>query len=168
IREVAEGIKYIHSEGIVHCDLRGENIFLDSNLQCKIADTGLTQYTNTIITLSGSDYNFNYAAPELFLAYPESHEDHDTRGGRKTVKTDVYAFGCLYYAIFFDTVPFKGKVEYQIMRLVASEERPDRLESPRMEDSTWNLIQDCWKGDPSQRPLMKQIVEKLISPGSGG
>lgn len=73
-------------------------------------------------------------------------------------------FNKWYAQIFFDTVPFKGKIEYQIMRLVASGERSDRLSSPKMEDSTWNLIRDCWKDDPSQRPSMKQIVEKIDSP----
>lgn len=73
------------------------------------------------------------------------------------------AFNKCRTQIFFDTVPFKGKHEYQIMRLIASGERPDRLQSPRMEDSTWNLIRNCWEDDPFQRPLMPQIVEKLYS-----
>ena len=113
----------------------------------------------------------------------ERLEDHEVRGGSKTVQTDVYAFGCLYYAvrpkrsltysvsfsndlstqIFFDTIPFVEKNEYQIMRLVTAGVRPPRLDSPRMEDSTWELILHCWKAKPSERPGMEQIlVEKRI------
>jgi hypothetical protein len=98
------------------------------------------------------------------------------------MKTDMYAFGCLYYAvrssaprlvqriehwftqIFFDTVPFQGKTEYQITRLVTAGERPDRLENPGMEEDTWNLIRSCWKSLPLERPTMEQIVQKLPQP----
>ncbi|KAF8671193.1 hypothetical protein AX14_005756, partial [Amanita brunnescens Koide BX004] len=57
--EVAEGIEYIHSKGIVHGDLRGENILLDSELHCQISDIGLTWHSDAT-TLSV----LNFAAPE--------------------------------------------------------------------------------------------------------
>ena len=63
---------------------------------------------------------------------------------------------------FFDTVPFHGISEFQIIRLLAKGKRPHRLENPRMEDNTWNVIQRCWESIPSERPTMEQIVEKLI------
>lgn len=77
--EVAEGVDYIHSEGIVHGDLRGvcilhrvssidpylrllqENILLDSESHCKISDIGLTWHSDAT-TLSV----LNFSAPELF------------------------------------------------------------------------------------------------------
>ena len=52
--------------------------------------------------LSATALMFNYAAPELFVMQFEDDErleEHEVRGGRKTVQTDVYAFGCLYYAV---------------------------------------------------------------------
>ncbi|KAF8690274.1 hypothetical protein AX14_003036 [Amanita brunnescens Koide BX004] len=164
ILEVAEGLQHIHSEGIVHGDLRGENILLDANFHCQIADIGLTQNSDAIITLSASAFLFNYAAPELFVTQSEGdvvYEDHDLQKGSKTVKTDIYAFGCLYYAIFFNTVPFQGKYEYQIMRLVTSGGRPRRLESPRMDNSTWTIIQSCWRNNPVLRPAIEDIRTQM-------
>jgi len=169
--EVAEGMRHIHSEGIVHGDLRGENILLDANFHCQIADIGLTQNSDAIITLSASGFLFNYAAPELFVTQSESdsddvpYEGHDLHKGSKTVKTDIYAYGCLYYAIWFNTVPFQGKFEYQIMRLVTSGGRPSQLESPRMDGGTWNVIQSCWKPDPSSRPTSDDIKTQLKALG---
>ncbi|KAF8624017.1 hypothetical protein AX14_011839 [Amanita brunnescens Koide BX004] len=78
------------------------------------------------------------------------------------MQTDVYAYGCLYYAIFFDTVPFEKAHNLLIMRLVTDGMRPDRLDSPAMEDKTWNLISSCWKPNPSKRLTMEQVV-KLLS-----
>ena len=131
------------------------------------------------MTLSATAFLFNYAAPELFVMQfddDEQLEDHE-RGGSKTVQTDVYAFGCLYYAvrskrsltysvefsndlstqIFFDTIPFVERNEYQIMRLVTAGVRPPRLDSPRMEDGTWDLILECWRAKSFERPGMEQI-----------
>ncbi|KAF8328327.1 kinase-like domain-containing protein [Amanita rubescens] len=198
IREVAEGVQYIHSEGIVHGDLHGGNVLLDINFHCQIADFGLTRDSEATITDFGSTrhskatitdfgstrhskatvarstttYMAYFAAPELFgtcancgrgeCAGCFDGREHPHRN--RTLKTDIYAFGCLYYAIFFDTVPFQGKTDYQITRLVTAGMRPDRLENPEMEGDTWNLIQSCWKSLPLERPTMEQIVQMLPQP----
>ena len=49
------------------------------------------------------------------------------------------------------------KNEDQIMRLVTAGVRPPRLDSPRMEEGTWDFICNCWKAKPSERPSMEQI-----------
>ena len=63
--------------------------------------------------------------------------------------------------IFFDTVPFPKANNFRIMRLVTDGIRPDRLQSPAMDDKTWDLISNCWKANPSGRPTMEQIVNLL-------
>jgi hypothetical protein len=94
---------------------------------------------------------------------------------KKTTGTDVYAFGCLYYAvslsidpsarvdkarqIFFDSVPYEKDLLFRIGRLVTAGKRPPRLRTPNMQDSLWKLINDCWKFHASERPPMNQIVE---------
>ena len=47
------------------------------------------------------------------------------------------------------------------MRRVLTGARPDRLESPSMDDDTWNVIQSCWNSKPAERPAMEQIMEKM-------
>ena len=66
--------------------------------------------------------------------------------------------------IFFNTVPFHKSNELQIMRLITNGERPNQLQSPKMGDKTWNLIQSCWDSVPSKRPKMKEIVDVLALP----
>ena len=72
-------------------------------MHCRIAaNVGVVQYSNDIVTLSATAFLSNYAAPELFVMQFEDEErlnDHEVRGGSKTVQTDVYAFGSLYYAV---------------------------------------------------------------------
>lgn len=116
---MAEGVRYIHSEGIVHGDLRGVrilisylghylnltrqgNVLLDAENRCRItADVGSAQHSNGLVTLSTVVRFFNYAAPELFLMQLENndHGGYEEQYGSKTMQTDVYSFGCLYYAV---------------------------------------------------------------------
>ncbi|KAF8341746.1 kinase-like domain-containing protein [Amanita rubescens] len=169
MREVAEGIAYIHSEGIMHGDLRGENIVLEDDSRCRIAYFGLTHDRDLNKSTVPFTFSPHFAAPELFgmcnnCAEPACHgcgtADHVQKGG-KTMKTDVYAFGCLYYTIFYGQLPFEGKNYYQIMWLVTQKERPKQL-GKRMETDTWNLLLDCWKQKPSDRPSMQEIVARLV------
>ncbi|KAF8322438.1 kinase-like domain-containing protein [Amanita rubescens] len=167
--EVAEGFQYIHSEGIVHGDLHGANVLLDSKFHCQITDFGSTRHFEATVTRSTTALSLNSAAPELFGMCIECgqfdcdrfHEGREKQHSFKTMETDVYAFGCLYYAIFFDAVPFREATGFQIVPLLMSGKRPDRLESPQMDDNTWNLIRSCWESIPSKRPKMEQIMESL-------
>ena len=62
---------------------------------------------------------------------------------------------------FFDNIPFYDKNYFQVVLLVMDGVRPNRLESPGMEDDTWNLIQSCWEPIPSKRQTIEQIVKAL-------
>ncbi|KAF8351818.1 kinase-like domain-containing protein [Amanita rubescens] len=169
--EVAQAIEYIHAEGVVHGDLKGENILLDPKFRCQMADFGLTRHLDATVTKSNAPWTLNFAAPELFgvcdqCSKPECdgcHDGHEPVQRKKTAQTDVYAFGCLYYAICFDSAPLQGKSEYQITRFVTSGGRPPRKESPVIDDDAWDLIQDCWKHHPSDRPTMQQVVKIMGS-----
>ena len=66
--------------------------------------------------------------------------------------------------IFFNTVPFHTSSEHQIIRLITNGNRPAQLQSPKMEDNTWHLVQSCWESVPSKRPKMSKIVEALTLP----
>ena len=123
--EVAEGFEYIHSEGIVHGDLHGVrisgnhsfpvsllsvyqgNVLLNSENRCQITDFGSARHFEAIVTHSTVALSFSFAAPELFGACDKCgetecdkcYEDPDEQHKCKTMRTDVYAFGCLYYAV---------------------------------------------------------------------
>ncbi|KAF8325694.1 kinase-like domain-containing protein [Amanita rubescens] len=162
--EVAEGIQYLHSGGIVHGDLHGGNILLDSEFHCQITDFGTIQHFESTVTQPTTVF-LNFAAPELFgtctaCGLPECH--HGAQNRSKTMETDIFAFGGICYSTFFDDIPFHDKNYFQIVRLVMDGMRPDR--PPGMEDDTWNLIQCCWEPVPSKRPTIEQIVKALIPP----
>lgn len=109
--EVAQGVQYIHSEGVVHGNLHGVsistfyfpdpiysiayqgNILLDSSLHCKITGFVSSEHSDASVTPSASTMLTNFAAPELF---DDIDEDLDLQ---KRMRIDVYAFGCLYFEV---------------------------------------------------------------------
>jgi hypothetical protein len=83
-------------------------VLIDSNFHCQIAGFGLSRHLDATVTKVASSIGINFAAPELFSicskcggsGCDECREDDDTaRTKRKTKETDVYTFGCLYYAV---------------------------------------------------------------------
>jgi serine/threonine protein kinase len=127
--EVAEGIQYLHSEGIVHGNLHGVslvlscilnlqsahqivckgNVLLDPTFHCQITDFGSTRHAEATVIQSTTAFCMNSAAPELFSICIkcgqldcDEHDDGDEESHKsKTKETDIYAFGCLYYAVCF-------------------------------------------------------------------
>ena len=112
--EVAQGVQYLHSEGIVHGDLRGvsmhnlllsdpnnhysqSNVLLDSEFRVQIADFGLTRLSDSTATSSGA-MSYHFAAPELFGADTDEASDEAPLMARTTM-SDVYAFACLHYEV---------------------------------------------------------------------
>ncbi|KAF8339454.1 hypothetical protein F5887DRAFT_1284425 [Amanita rubescens] len=159
--EVAQGMDYIHSEGVVHGDLRGENILLDANLRVQIADFGLTRLLDATNTQSGAKH-LNFAAPELF-GRPEDADNPTAEDPPRTQMSDVYAFGCIYYEIHYDCIPFAGRKEIQLVTLVSRGNRPPRQDEPPLSDRAWELIQWCWVPEPPKRPRMKDIAEHMMA-----
>ncbi|KAF8328945.1 kinase-like domain-containing protein [Amanita rubescens] len=161
ILEVAQGMEYIHSEGVVHGDIRGDNVLLDDNFHIQIADFGLTRLLDATNTRSGAKH-LNFAAPELFGCL-EDADDPFADDPTRTQMSDVYAFGCIYYEIHYDSIPFAGRQDIQIMALVTRGGRPPRQNEPPLSDEAWELIQQCWVKEPPRRPRMKGVAEQMTA-----
>ncbi|KAJ3482587.1 hypothetical protein NLI96_g6879 [Meripilus lineatus] len=110
--EIAQGLSYLHSEGVVHGDLRGVNILVDSNGKMKLADFGLAVIAEAGESLTATIRGgaFGWLAPELID--PESFGLPNTR---PTFASDVYSFACVCIELLSCRSPFFGVADAQIV-----------------------------------------------------
>ncbi|KAF8344367.1 hypothetical protein F5887DRAFT_918167 [Amanita rubescens] len=138
-----------------------ENVLLDDNFHVQIADFGLTRLSEATKTRSGA-LHLNFAAPELF-GLSEDDEGSSDDAPSRTQMSDIYAFGCLYYEIHYDNIPFAGKSDLQILSLVFRGVRPPRLADQPLSDGAWDVIQRCWVREPLKRPSMNNVVQSMMA-----
>lgn len=174
--DAAKGICYLHSERIVHRDLKSSNILVHSDekgeLIAKVADFGEARGEASILSsLSGSFPKFedsnlvigpeslmtttvgtpNYSAPELLTS--EQQYSPYTRA------VDCYSFGIILWEIYTREIPWSGLRYYQVRVALEQGQRPPIPDDCPTDFST--LIQLCWHEQPSQRPEFAAIVSFL-------
>src|SRR5206468_7968022 len=95
IRQICEGLREAHAQGIIHGDLKPENIMLDETGDVKIMDFGIARVASTTTTtaLSGTPA---YMSPE------------QAEGRPIDMRSDIYSLGLLMYEVFTGHMAFSG------------------------------------------------------------
>lgn len=103
IRDIAEAMVYIHSNDILHCDLKSKNILVDENFNLKIADFGLSRLKNP---LSNSFINCTERHKKERIGTPSWMSPEILRGEKYEAASDVYSFGMVLW--YFYLLIIKG------------------------------------------------------------
>ena len=100
LHDVACGLHYIHSEGVIHCDLTGDNILLTKDITAKLANFGRATFHQQKINYLPE--NLNNMPPEIF--------EHST--ACCSSKVDVFSFGCVMIHTFTQEPPIPDCDKY--------------------------------------------------------
>ncbi|HUF31243.1 MAG TPA: protein kinase [Gemmatimonadaceae bacterium] len=159
LRDVAKALSFAHARGIVHRDVKPENILLagssavvsDFGIAKAItvartsADTGLTQPGSAIGTPA-------YMAPEQAAGDPAT--DH---------RADIYAWGVLAYELVTGAPPFTGSSPYQIMAAhLAQPADPVATRREGISPQISELIERCLAKDPRDRPPSADVLLAML------
>ncbi|KAK9803523.1 hypothetical protein WJX73_002438 [Symbiochloris irregularis] len=140
--DVARGLAFLHSQQIVHFDMKSPNILLARDLTAKIADVGLAKIMqNDLFTNVSAIGTMSWAAPELL-----------TGMGDVSAKVDVYSEGVVLWEIVTQETPRFGTSWWRAPRI--PEECPQWVA---------DLIEQCMSPDPSKRPTSREVYQRLQS-----
>jgi serine/threonine protein kinase len=144
MRQIAEGVRYIHEKDIAHRDLKPENILLDSEFTAKIADFGLCHVDSSKVLLKTPCGSPFYAPPEII-----SNQCYDGKSA------DIWSLGVMLFTMVTGTLPWSSDNQAELFRQIkeAEVEIPPIL-SPLLQDLLRNMLQR----DPSQRIGITEVL----------
>ncbi|KAG0252473.1 hypothetical protein DFQ27_008058, partial [Actinomortierella ambigua] len=143
-REMVLGLAYIHSEGVLHLDLKSENVLLTNRFEVKLCDFGRATIKSTSVATNSTETQqgaVRWMAPELFVDRPMC-----------STKSDVYSLGMVMWEMAANcTTPFKAYHDNAtVIALVKDGKREHLPVGTPAHYRAW--VEQCWDHDPSQRP----------------
>ncbi|THU61809.1 hypothetical protein C4D60_Mb07t27180 [Musa balbisiana] len=144
--DLSRGLSYLHSQKIVHRDVKTENMLLDANSNLKIADFGVARVeAQNPRDMTGATGTLGYMAPEVLNGKPYNR------------KCDVYSFGICLWEIYCCDMPYANLSFAEVSSSVVQKNL--RPEIPRCCPSAMaSIMRKCWDANPDKRPDMDEVV----------
>ena len=143
-RQVLEGLDIVHANGVVHRDVKPENVLLDrpegsKDVIAKVSDFGIARLVDSP-RMTGT---FNYIGTPHYCA-PEI-----ANGAAPTPAVDVYAAGVMLYELVAGSTPFAGLAPYAVIKRQMEQAPP---QSPLIPQALWSVLARWLSADPAARP----------------
>jgi serine/threonine protein kinase len=144
-RQVADGVSYLHQHGIVHQDLKPQNVLLTAGGVALISDFGTGHSFQSYARGFGTPA---YQAPELINSTARDDSLHPG-------KEDIWSLGITLHSLVFGKFPFVGGDVFEVAKAALS----TPLEQPEgADDELWDLILGMLNPDPAARLDIAQVL----------
>ena len=156
--QICDGLDAAHRGGIIHRDLKSQNIIINANGQLKIIDFGLAHTAH----MEGM------TATGLIMGTPEYMAPEQVAGKRVDERADIYSLGIILYELFTGRVPFKGESAIGVGFMQMKEEpmKPREI-NPQISAHVEQVILKALEKEPSRRYLsVSELKSDLESSSS--
>lgn len=154
-RQVLEGLRYLHSNGILHRDLKADNLLLETDGTCKISDFGISKksqdiYSNNAeMSMQGTVF---WMAPEVIHSIVE-----DKKQGY-SAKVDIWSLGCVVLEMLAGKRPWSNEAVisaiYKIGKTKLAPPIPNNIS-----DDAKDFVNACFTIDSEMRPTAEKLLE---------
>ncbi|MGY0060994.1 protein kinase domain-containing protein [Streptomyces sp. LZ34] len=145
-----------HQAGVIHYDIKPHNVMITPDGHVKVVDFGIAGFIQTMFTVAGSSQltpagTPEYGAPEQFLTE------------RGDVRSDLYAFGGVLFALLTGRPPFTGHNALALVRRKLDEDAPPLASlRPDLPPALTALVAELLARDPQRRPeSARHVLERL-------
>ena len=139
---VTRALKVAHAEGIIHRDVKPENVLLHRNREVKLTDFGIAQLRDAqSMTSTGQ-----------VLGSPGHMSPEQIEGKESTERSDLFSLGTVLFLLATGRLPFSGRNPHQVLKQIVDGKYPDPLQVRSSIGTTLRVIVvRCLQVDPEQR-----------------
>jgi eukaryotic-like serine/threonine-protein kinase len=150
--DVAAGLAHAHERGVIHRDIKPQNVLIDEYGSPKLTDFGIARALNVDHSTSTDSY----------LGTPLYSSPEQLRGEEITAKSDVYSLGATLYHAAVGEPPFSGSWLEVASQQVVKPPVPPRTRGAYIGERLEALILGCLAKDPADRPDADALHERLL------
>ena len=149
-RQILEGLVYLHNKRIIHRDIKGANILLDSKcVNCKLADFGASKELQNIRSTSGA----KSLRGTVYWMSPEVVRQEDYGW-----KTDIWSFGCTVLEMLTTKPPWSEFNEFAAFYQIGKNPIIPHF-PPGTSSHCLVFVQDCLQQNPRSRPAAADLLQ---------
>ncbi len=155
-RQAAIGLQHIHEAGLVHRDIKPDNLIVDRGGTVKILDLGLARFLNTSeeVLTKGILGTPDYVAPE------QCQDSHHV-----DIRADIYSLGGTLYFLLTGSTPFgEGSVARKLLWHQTRPPRPVKLLRPEVPETLAQVVHKMLAKKPEERYPTPAEVARALTP----